>query len=86
MSCWFVLPVPITRAVLLQAIELSAEALASVKFIKEKKLILKFFDEISQDSGRYCFGVDDTMKVAGGERCRWLFVLTIFVCWSGIGS
>lgn len=22
----------------------------------------KFFDEISQDSGRYCFGVEETMK------------------------
>eukprot|EP00039_Didymoeca_costata_P022946 m.5678 g.5678 ORF g.5678 m.5678 type:complete len:440 (-) comp3357_c0_seq1:158-1477(-) len=45
-----------------QAIELSAEALGNVKFIQEKKLICKFFDEISQDSGRYCFGVEETMK------------------------
>ena len=22
----------------------------------------KYFDEISQDTGRYCFGVDDTLK------------------------
>jgi peptide chain release factor subunit 1 len=22
----------------------------------------KYFDEISQDTGKYCFGVDDTMK------------------------
>ena len=31
-----------------QAIELSAESLANVKFIQEKKLIGKYFDEISQ--------------------------------------
>ena len=44
-----------------QAIELSAEALGNIKFIKEKKLIGKYFDEISQDSGKYCFGVKDTL-------------------------
>jgi len=45
-----------------QAIELSSEALGNVKFIQEKKLIGKYFDEISVDSGRYCFGVQDTLK------------------------
>ena len=34
-----------------QAIELSADILANVKFIQEKKLIGKYFDEISQDTG-----------------------------------
>ncbi|KAI9018120.1 eukaryotic peptide chain release factor subunit 1 [Phycomyces nitens] len=45
-----------------QAIELSAEALSNVKFVQEKKLIQTYFDEISQDSGKYCFGIDDTLK------------------------
>ena len=45
-----------------QAIDLSADALANVKFIQEKKLIGQYFDEVSQDTGRYCFGVDDTLK------------------------
>jgi len=45
-----------------QAIELSAEVLSNVKFIQEKKLIGKYFDEISQDTGRFCFGVEDTLK------------------------
>ncbi|TPX50769.1 hypothetical protein SeMB42_g02116 [Synchytrium endobioticum] len=45
-----------------QAIELSAEVLANVKFIQEKKLIQKYFDEISQDTGKYCFGVTDTLE------------------------
>jgi len=44
-----------------QAIELSAEVLQDVKFIQEKKLISKFFDEIAQDTGKYCFGVRDTL-------------------------
>ncbi|KAJ1697151.1 hypothetical protein LUZ63_005663 [Rhynchospora breviuscula] len=45
-----------------QAIELSAEILANVKFIQEKKLIGKFFEEISQDTMKYVFGVEDTLK------------------------
>jgi len=45
-----------------QAIELASEVLHNVKFIREKKLISQFFDEIAQDSGKYCFGVDDTLK------------------------
>lgn len=45
-----------------QAIELAQEALLNVKFIQEKKLILSYFDEISQDTGKYCFGVEDTLK------------------------
>jgi len=45
-----------------QAIELSAEVLTNVKFVQEKKLIGAFFEEISQDTGKYCFGVEDTLR------------------------
>lgn len=45
-----------------QAIELSADTLGSVKLMKEKKLLQRYMDEISQDTGRYCFMVDDTLK------------------------
>jgi len=45
-----------------QAIELSSEALSNVKLVQEKRLLQKFFDEISQDSGKYCFMIDDTLK------------------------
>ncbi|CAK9199494.1 unnamed protein product [Sphagnum jensenii] len=45
-----------------QAIELSAEILANVKFIQEKRLIGKYFEEISQDTGKYVFGIEDTLK------------------------
>ena len=30
--------------------------------MQEKKLIQKYFDEISQDTGKYCFGIEDTLK------------------------
>merc|ERR1711981_1287306 len=45
-----------------QAIELSGPVLGNVKFIAEKKLIGQYFEEIAQDTGRYCFGIDDTLK------------------------
>lgn len=45
-----------------QAIELSAESLQNVKFVQEKKLIQKYFDEISLETGKYCFGIEDTFK------------------------
>lgn len=45
-----------------QAIELCAETLANVKFIQEKRLISKYFEEISQDTGKFCFGISDTLK------------------------
>lgn len=45
-----------------QAIELSADTLGKVKLMKEKKLLQKYMDEISQDTGKFCFMVDDTLK------------------------
>jgi len=45
-----------------QAIELSAETLANVKFVQEKRLLSQFFDQISQDTGKFCFGVRDTLS------------------------
>jgi len=45
-----------------QAIELSAEALQNVKFVAETKLISSYFDEIAQDTGKYCFGIKDTLQ------------------------
>jgi len=45
-----------------QAIELSAETLGSVKLVQEKRLLQKYFDEISQDTGKYCFMVVDTLR------------------------
>uniref|UniRef100_A0A0E0HDM0 eRF1/Pelota-like N-terminal domain-containing protein n=1 Tax=Oryza nivara TaxID=4536 RepID=A0A0E0HDM0_ORYNI len=44
-----------------QAIEMSAEVLSDVKFVQEKKLIGKYFEEISQDTGKYVLGVQDTI-------------------------
>ncbi|KAI6123247.1 peptide chain release factor eRF aRF subunit 1 [Pisolithus croceorrhizus] len=61
-----------------QAIELAAESLSNVKFVQEKKLIQKYFDEISQDTGKYCFGVDDTLK------CLELGAVETLIVWENL--
>ena len=45
-----------------QAIELSSDTLANVKFVREKQLIGKFFEEVAQDTRKYCYGVSDTLR------------------------
>jgi len=52
--------------------------LGNVKFVKEKKLIGKYFDEISQDSGRYCFGVKDTLM------CLEMGAVEMLVVWENL--
>jgi peptide chain release factor subunit 1 len=46
-----------------QAITLSEDTLGNVKYVQEKKLITKFFEEINLDSPKVAFGVEDTMKL-----------------------
>lgn len=45
-----------------QAIELASETLSNVKFIQEKRLLSAYFEEIAKDSGKFCYGVSDTLK------------------------
>eukprot|EP01084_Bolivina_argentea_P074594 135301_1 len=45
-----------------QAIELSRDALANVKFVREKKLLADFMQEIACDNNKYCFGIRDSMR------------------------
>jgi len=44
-----------------QAIEMAAGELANVKLVQEKHLITQFFEEISKDTGKYCYGIHDTI-------------------------
>jgi peptide chain release factor subunit 1 len=46
----------------MQAIELAADSLSNVKFVQEKRLIQKYFDEIALDTGKFVFGIEDTLK------------------------
>ena len=61
-----------------QAIELASETLSNVKFIQEKKLLNKYFDEVSQishqDAGKVCYGIGDTLKALELGACETLIV------------
>jgi len=57
-----------------QAIELSAETLKDVKFVQEKKLISKFFEEIAQDTNKYCFGIRDCLYALEGSAVHTLII------------
>jgi peptide chain release factor subunit 1 len=57
-----------------QAITLSEDALGNVKYVQEKKLISKFFEEINLDSPKIVFGVADTMKMLEMSVIESLFV------------
>ncbi|KAF4401229.1 hypothetical protein G4B88_014070, partial [Cannabis sativa] len=46
-----------------QAIELSSEILSNVKFIKQNLLMENFFKQVEQDTQKYVYGLDDTMKI-----------------------
>ncbi|PAV63137.1 hypothetical protein WR25_12394 [Diploscapter pachys] len=61
-----------------QAIELAADALANVKFIQEKKLIGGYFEEISQDTGKYVFGVADTLQALE------MGAVETLICWENL--
>lgn len=57
-----------------QAIELASDSLANVKFVAEKKLVGKFFDEIAKDTGCYAFGVRDIMHALDMSAVETLIV------------
>lgn len=61
-----------------QAIELSADVLSNVKFMQEKKLITEYFDQIYQDTGRYCFGIEDTFRALEAGAVEKL------ICWESL--
>lgn len=57
-----------------QAIELSAESLSNVKFVQEKKLLCKYFEEIAKDQGLFCYGYEDTLKALDASAIETLIV------------
>lgn len=44
-----------------QAIDMAGETLTGVKLVREKKLLNQFYQELSKDTGKYCYGTADTL-------------------------
>lgn len=57
-----------------QAIELSSETLKGVSIIKQKKILQKFFNEIAQDTGKMCFGVNEVMQALEAGAAETLLI------------
>ena len=64
-----------------QAIELSSCLLKDLKFIKEKKLLQSYFDEISRDSGKFVFGIDETIEALDASIIEKLIIWENFSLW-----
>lgn len=64
-----------------QAIELCQDTLRGVKFIHEKKIISTFFEEIANDTGKYCFGIRDTIAALDAGAVEILLVYEDLDIW-----
>ena len=63
-----------------QAIELSSSILSNVKLVNEKKVLKMFFDEIAQDTGKYCFSIKDTINALEQGCCEKLICIRLKLC------
>jgi peptide chain release factor subunit 1 len=45
-----------------QAIQLCQDTLEEVKFVKEKRILTAYMSEVARDTGKYCFGVKQTLE------------------------
>lgn len=62
-----------------QAIALSQECFADVRLVQEQKMISKFYEEITFDTGKVCFGAEETVK------CLLDNSISTLVVWDNLG-
>lgn len=53
---------------------MSQDVIGNLKFVKEKQILSGFFHEISMDSGRFCYGVKETMRIFDSGAIETLIV------------
>lgn len=61
-----------------QAIELCASKLTDLKFIKERKILTDYFDEIAKNSGKFVFGVEETINAMQAGA------IDKMICWENL--
>lgn len=54
------------------------DALSEVKLVREKKLLRQYFNEIGANTGKGCFGINDTLKALE------LGTVEILIAWEGL--
>ena len=62
-----------------QAIALSQECFSNVRLVQEQKIISKFYEEITFDTGKICFGAEETV------RCLLDNSISTLVVWDNLG-
>merc|ERR1711997_1269923 len=45
-----------------QAIAMRKDTLKNIQFVREKKILMDYMQEIAMDNNKYCFGIRDTMR------------------------
>lgn len=62
-----------------QAIALSQECFNNVRLVQEQKIISKFFEEITFDTGKVCYGAEETVKCMADNA------VSTLVVWDNLG-
>jgi peptide chain release factor subunit 1 len=57
-----------------QAIELTTDTLRSVKFVHERKILARFYDEIAKDTNKYVFGMKDSITAMDNGMIETLII------------
>lgn len=63
-----------------QAIALSQECFSNVRLVQEQKIISKFYEEITFDTGKVCYGAEETV------RCLIDNSISTLVVWDNLGT
>jgi peptide chain release factor subunit 1 len=62
-----------------QAIEICSSKLENLKFVREKKILNNYFEEISRSSGKFIFGIEETVEILMSG------VIEKLICWENLG-
>lgn len=63
-----------------QAIAMSQECFSNVRLVQEQKMISKFYEEITFDTGKVCYGAEETVKCLVDNSVSTLIV------WDNLGT
>jgi peptide chain release factor subunit 1 len=63
-----------------QAIELTSETLKGITLVSQKKVLSSFFEQLHQDTGRACYGIEDTLAALDSGAVEKLLV------WEGVST
>lgn len=61
-----------------QAIDISSNTLKNVQLIQHKKFLAKYLEQVKRDSGKYCYGIENTL-----EALR-LGAVETLICWENL--